>query len=410
MSTPPPSRATERAGPPAFSERTGILRHPNALSVALEGARRDGRRVLDLTVSNPTSAGIPYAEDRILAALADRRSLAYAPSPFGLDDARAAVAETYAEIGATIDPSCIVLTASTSEAYAFLFKLLCDDGDEVLVPQPSYPLFDVLARFEGVRLAPYRLGYDGAWHVDGDAVRGALRRRSRAILVVSPNNPTGSYLKHDEALALARTGLPIVSDEVFAPFSLTPEPHAGSVLAMRAGELVFALGGLSKMAALPQMKLAWIAVGGESEAKVSEALGRLELIADAFLSVGTPVQLAARELLAVRHEPIRAIRERLAKNLAFARDAVAGTAVTLLDVEGGWYATLRLPRTEAEEAWALRFLAEEGVYVHPGHFFDFADEAYVVVSLLSPEALFAEGLTRILSCVEQRLQSSGTSR
>jgi len=386
-----------------FSERTAIERHPNALTLALDCAKAAGVAILDLTVSNPTRAGLPYPGARIVAALGDSRSLTYAPLPFGLPEARAAVARTYAETGITVDPSRIVLTASTSEAYAFLFKLLCDHGDEVLIPQPSYPLFDLIARLEGVTLAPYPLAYDGAWHVDHAAVLRAITPRTRAIFMVSPNNPTGSFVTTPEIEAMARTGLPLVSDEVFAPFILDGKARAPSVLSAGAGDLVFALNGLSKLAALPQMKLGWIAVGGTNEVMVAEALGRLELVADAFLSVGTPVQHAAFELLGTRNVVVEAIRARLLANLTMLRATLTASAITVLDLEGGWYATLRLPRTETDEAWSLLVLEEEGVYVHPGHFFDFADEAYVVLSLLTPEEPFAEGTRRLLRCVKRRL-------
>jgi alanine-synthesizing transaminase len=390
-----------------FSHRTAVSREPNALTVALDRARLSGRPLLDLTVSNPTRAGLPYPEARILSSLSDPRSLTYSPTPFGLASAREAVVRVYADDGIAIDPSRIVLTASTSEAYAFLFKLLCDDGDEVLIPAPSYPLFELLARFENVKLSPYALAYDGEWHVDIASVRAAITPRARAILIVSPNNPTGSYVKQAELEALAATGLPIVSDEVFAPFVLKSDHAASrrakSVLGAGAGELVFALNGLSKMAALPQMKLGWIGVAGTNGAKVNEALERLELLADAFLSVGTPVQHAASELLLERHVTSDAIHTRLLANVETLRRSVTGTAATLLDVEGGWYATLRLPRVETEEAWTLLFLEEDGVYVHPGHFFDFAEEAYVVLSLLTPEGAFSEGVSRLVKRVETRV-------
>jgi aspartate/methionine/tyrosine aminotransferase len=388
-----------------FSARTGLARHPNRLATALEAARAAGRHVLDLTHSNPTTAGIPYPAPTIRGALADEGALVYAPAPFGARAAREAVAATYEDIGVHVDPARVVLTASTSEAYAFLFKLLCDDGDDLLVPAPSYPLFDVLARFEGVRLVPYPLAYDGKWHVDEDLVRRAITPRTRAILMVSPNNPTGSYIKRSELDMLARLGLPLVSDEVFAAFPLTDDragTRAPSVLACTHAPLVFALSGLSKLAGLPQMKLGWIAVGGVDEARVAEALGRLELLGDAFLSVGTPVQVAAPPLLETRRETGAAIRARLRANLAMLDSRVAGTAATLLDVEGGWYATLRLPATETEEAWTLAFLEQDGVYVHPGHFFDFPAEAFVVLSLLTPESAFEEGVRRLLDRVGGR--------
>jgi aspartate/methionine/tyrosine aminotransferase len=274
-----------------FSARSARDRTRNELAILLDDARQAGRTVLDLTESNPTRAGIP-SPSAVARALRDPRSVHYDPSPFGLSIAREAVARTYREADVDVDPSAVVLTASTSEAYSFLFKLLCDHGDEVLVPQPSYPLLEHLARLEGVRLVPYALIYDGEWYVDLGSLKGAIRDITRAIVVVHPNNPTGSYLKQVELSALAATGLPIVSDEVFAPYPLTDDPRrARSALEAREA-LVFALGGLSKMAALPQMKLAWLTVGGPSPL-AREALERLELISDAFLSVSTPVQVAA---------------------------------------------------------------------------------------------------------------------
>jgi aspartate/methionine/tyrosine aminotransferase len=365
----------------------------NALTRALRDARAVGREVLDLTVSNPTHAGIAYPRDAILAALADPRALEYAPEPFGLPHARAAVA---AALSPSVDPSRVVLTASTSEAYAFLFKVLCDPGDDVLVAQPSYPLFDHLARFESVRLVPYRLAYDGAWYVDLDSLRRARTPRTRAILVVAPNNPTGSYLKRDELAAIAELGLPIVSDEVFATYPLRDDARRAESALLAKDALVFALGGLSKMAALPQMKLAWIAAGGP-RALVDDALARIELVADAMLSVGAPVQHALPTLLATREVAAGAIAARTRANLAALRVTLGGSAATMLDVEGGWYATLRLPRTQSEERWALELLERDGVYVHPGHFFDFADEPYAIVSLLTPPDAFVEGARRIAS-------------
>jgi aspartate/methionine/tyrosine aminotransferase len=381
----------------------------NALSQALATARaqaaRGGRPVLDLTQSNPTEAGIPYAEEAILRALARPDALRYEPHAFGLPAARGAVARHLSEAsgggGPPVDPGHVVLTASTSEAYAFVFKLLADPGDEILVPRPSYPLLDHLAQLESVRCVPYRLAYDGAWHLDAASVRAAVSPRTRAIVVVQPNNPTGSPLTRAELEVLASVGVPIVSDEVFARFALREDaPPVVSALAVSA-PLVFALGGLSKTAALPQVKLGWIAVAGE-RARVAEALEALEVIADTFLSVGTPVQLAAADLLATRATAARAIATRTRRNLAQIARAVAGTAISLLDAQAGWYAVLRLPATETEEAWTVGFVERDAVYVHPGHFFDFEEEAYVAVSLLTPEATLAEGVRRIVERVASR--------
>jgi alanine-synthesizing transaminase len=383
-----------------FSFRSAFDLEPNPLTIALSRARAAGRGILDLTESNPTRAGIPYEADALLAALATPRSLRYEPAPFGLACAREAVARTLSTGGLAVDPARVVLTASTSEAYAFVFKLLADPGDEVVVPQPSYPLFEHLARLESVRPVPYRLAYDGAWHIDMQTVRAAVSPRTRAVVVVSPNNPTGSFVTKVELDELASLGLPIVSDEVFAPFSLRDDGrHFPSALESAGAPLVFALGGLSKMAGLPQLKLSWIAVGGDG-ARVAPALARLEVIADAFLSVGAPVQHAAAGILASRGTTEEAIRARVRANLDLVRGIVAGSPASVLHVEGGWYATLQLPRTRSEEEWVLAFLEEEGVYVHPGHFFDFGDEAYVVVSLLTAEGTLREGTKKIVGRVQ----------
>ncbi len=381
---------------PTFSARSSFDLAHNALSTALDVARRTGRPVLDLTESNPTRAGLPYPAEAIVRALGAPSALVYEPASFGLPSAREAVGR---HLG--VPAERVVLTASTSEAYAFLFKLLCDPGDEVLVPVPSYPLFEHLARLENVRVAPYRIAYDGAWHIDLDSVRTAVGPRTRAIVLVTPNNPTGSFVKKDELAALAELGLPLVSDEVFAEYSLGERgaaARASSALEAQ-GALVFALGGLSKLAALPQMKLAWTVVGGD-EALARPALSRLEVIADAFLSVGAPVQHALPALLSSRTAVTRAIVARTRDNLAFLRGALEGKAASVLDVEGGWYATLRVPGTRPEEQWALSLLEQDGVYVHPGHFFDFESEAYLVTSLLTPGPVFREGIGRLVARVE----------
>ncbi len=378
-----------------FSRRTFRELETNALTRALETARARRGDVLDLTVSNPTRATIPYDASTILGALSDPQTLTYTPEPLGMASARCAIATELGSHGIVIDPSNILLTASTSEAYAFLLKLLCDPGDEVLVPAPSYPLFDLLAAFESVRLVPYRLAYDGGWHVDLDSVRRAVTPSTRAVFIVSPNNPTGSYLKKDELAALADLGLPLVSDEVFADYPLDAPSTRVATALEQDQTLVFALGGLSKIAALPQMKLAWTCVGGP-ETLVRPALERLELLGDSFLSAGTPVQVALPALLASRNLAADAIRARIRSNLATARATIGpDSAATVLNVEGGWYATLRVPEIKHDEAWAIELVSEDGVYVHPGHFFGFEGGAYLVLSLLTPEAAFGEGVRRI---------------
>ena len=363
-----------------LSQRSAFDPTPNALAQAV--ARHPPR--FDLTLSNPTAAGLAYPEAVILEALADRGSLRYAPHPFGLPTARQAVADL---LGTS--PDRVVLTASTSEAYAWLFKLLCDPGDDVLCPAPSYPLFEHLARYESVRLNPYRLAYDGAWHVDLDSLRPTPR--TRAVLVVSPNNPTGQYASEEELTHLAEQGLPLVVDEVFAPYRLVPgEAPRG----LDAPGRVFALGGLSKQAGLPQLKAGWIAVGGDDPEPVME---RLELIADTYLSVGSPVQRALPTLLEHRIEST--IRDRVRGNLQTLRTLTAGSPTSVLRVEGGWSAVLELPRVRSEEAWVLSFLEEDGVRVQPGWLYDFEREAYAVVSLLPPPESFTPGVSRLVARV-----------
>jgi aspartate/methionine/tyrosine aminotransferase len=391
---------------PRFSERTAHPSTPNALTAALTEARGAGRALLDLTVSNPTRAAIPYDEAAILGALASPAALDYAPDALGLLAAREAVAVDLRAHGVpSAQAARVLLTASTSEAYSFALKALCDPGDDVLSPEPSYPLLAHLAALEGVRLTPYPLRYDGEWHVDLDALRRARGPRTRAVFVVHPNNPTGSYVKRDELRALSALGLPIVSDEVFSRYPLTDDPRRIVSAAQDAEVLTFAMSGLSKLAGLPQLKLAFTLLAGPDD-DVREALGRLELIGDTFLSASAPVLHALPALLAARAPTERAIHARIRRNYLAIRALIdARSPATLLATEGGWYACMRLPRVLSEEAWALLLLAEDGVVVQPGYFFDFADEAYVVLSLLTPEPVFDEGLARLLARV--RSVSSG---
>ena len=383
------------------SRRSSFDLTTNSLSRAIDAARAAKRPFLDLTVSNPTTADFPYDQAAILRALSDPRALTYDPLPFGLPSAREAVARELSEIH-PIDPSRVVLTASSSEAYAFLFKLFCDPGDEFAICAPSYPLFEHLATLESVSVATYALRYDGAWHVDLDSLKRAIGQKTRAIVTVNPNNPTGSFLSLEELSRLADFGLPILSDEVFATYALTEDASRATTARLAKDALVFSLGGLSKLAALPQMKLGWIAASGP-HALVDDALAKLEVIADTFLSVGTPVQHALPTLLASGKKTAAAISARTKKNLV-ALDRLLGknSTATRLEVDGGWYATLHLPSIQSEEEWALGFLNDDSVLVHPGAFFDFESEAFVVLSLLTRERDFEEGVTRIA----RRLASS----
>lgn len=367
-----------------FSRRLRWAQPANRLSQLIAEKRKAGAAILDLTESNPTRVGIVYPPG-LLNALANERGLVYEPTPRGLESARRAVAEYY---GRAIPIERILLTASTSEAYSYLFQLLADPGDEILSPRPSYPLFDFLAGLSSVNIRQYPLRYDGSWHIDFEALEGVITQKTRAIVVVNPNNPTGSFLKRDELGRLeslaARHGIAIIADEVF-----------GSPATTLAGErtaLTFSMSGLSKVAGLPQLKLGWIVASGPRYAAAMEAL---ELIADTYLSVSTPVQVALPNLLKAGASIRAQIEARTTANLEHLRHALAGSAGNPLNVEGGWYAVVRVPRTHSEEEWVLRLLEEQNVVVQPGFFFDFESEAFLVLSLLTPPETFAEGLRRL---------------
>jgi alanine-synthesizing transaminase len=394
-----------------FSSRVPAVLTPNRLSACLAALRAAGEGILDLTESNPTRAGIDYPAG-LLAPLADPAGLRYEPSARGLLVARQAIALDALRHGLDLDPDRVVLTASTSEAYGFLFKLLCDPGDEVLVPRPSYPLFEHLSSLDGVRAVPYTLDYYGRWSIDTDTLTRAITPLTRAILVVSPNNPTGSRLTAGELETLAslceRHGLALIGDEVFAEYTLNdvtgPARSAAerghvSVLSQQR-VLTFGLGGLSKSIGLPQVKLGWMGVGGP-DALVAAALDRLDLIADTYLSVSTPVQLAA-PLLIERGQAVRtAIQARLDANLRALDRAVArAPGCTLLQPEAGWTAVLRVPATRAEEDLVLDLLEEDRVSIMPGYFYDFPREAYLVVGLLPDPAVFNEAVARVLARAE----------
>jgi hypothetical protein len=386
-----------------FSCRVPGERQPNRVSLALGRARTTGS-LIDLTVSNPTRVGLRYAE-ALLAPLASSEALAYNPSPFGLEDARRAIAGTYVRRGLAVDSRQVVLTASTSEAYSLLFKLLCDPpGDEVLTPVPSYPLFDHLASLDGVRQVRYPLEYHGRWSIDGGELDRVWADRVRAVLAVTPNNPTGSFLSDVDAAGLiarcAARDAALILDEVFVDYPLRDgavEPASTAAPDC----LLFRLGGLSKSAGLPQLKLGWMTVEGPP-GLVDEALDRLELICDTYLSVSTPVQIAAPSLIERSTEVRDQIRQRLRTNLDHLRQQVSASAggTSVLEPDGGWSAVLRVPSHDGEEALVLDLLERDGVVVQPGFFFDFPNEAYLVISLLPEPAVFAAGVRRILERVD----------
>lgn len=386
----------------SFSRRSRVAGEPNALTRARAAREARDLPVLRLDCSNPSEVGLGFTHEELAEHLGALSASHYQPLPFGLTAARSAVAREFAQAGFSLPIEQIMLTASTSEAYGFLFKLLCDPGDSVLVPTPSYPLFDMLSTLENVELIPYALAYDGEWHLDMDEIRAALRPNTRAILVVNPNNPTGSYLKRDELVELASLGLPILSDEVFSAYAHredTRRAHSALLAADKA--LVFCMGGLSKSLLLPQLKLAWTTIAGPDAHIVQEACERLTHIADTYLSVATPVQLALPSLLAQGPHIREKTHTRVLRNLRAVKSACVDSAVSVLDTEGGWYAILRLPAIYDDEQWALMLLEQDGVWVQPGFYYDLTQGAHLVLSLISEEDVFDEGVRRLLTRVTQ---------
>ncbi len=383
-----------------FSERTAVELAPSAFAEVIAAARAAGRVRWDLTGSNPTVVGLPRDDAALARALTRRLAGAYEPEPLGLLEARVAAAERGRARGLSAAPEQMLITASTSEAYGQLFKLLCDPGDEVLVPAPSYPLLEHLAAFEGVRLARYALLYDGGWHIDTESLRAARGPRSRAVVVVTPNNPTGSYLHEDDRQALLGLGLPVIADEVFAEYPLelpVAPPSAGADARL----LTFSMAGLSKTAALPHWKLAWTAVTGPAS-DVERAMERLELLADAALSVPTFTQAALGDLLAAAEPTRAALHVRVRNNLGALRAALTGSAATVLRAEGGWSAVLRLPAIRDDDGWARALLAR-GLLTQPGWLYDFGEAPHLVLSLIGDEASFAEAARALADAVDALL-------
>jgi aspartate/methionine/tyrosine aminotransferase len=381
-----------------FAHRTNWNLSANRLSDALLQQRKSGSALIDLTASNPTEAGLAFDDAAISRALSHPGNLAYMPEPFGLLAAREAVAAYYAARGERIRVQDTILTTSTSEAYSFLFRLLCNPGDEVLVPSPSYPLFEFLASIQDVNLARYPLLYDHGWQIDFHALEKAITSRTRAILVVNPNNPTGHFAKANEVAGLnelcANREIALIADEVFLDFCFLPQPQRSFV--SNGTLLTFTLSGLSKIAGLPQMKAAWLVASGPENQK-EQALARLEVIADTYLSVSTPIQLALPTFLELRHGFQRQLVSRVRANLRQLDSQLAQNKIcSRLEVEGGWNAVLRVPSVQPTGDLAVELLTKKHVLVHPGHFYDFDREGFSVVSLIVPEADFAEGIGRLL--------------
>jgi len=382
-----------------FAGRTNWNLNSNRLSEALAKHRAAGKPLLDLSASNPTECGFEYDRQAILKALSNPESLSYDPDAKGLLSARRAVAEYYSTLEIIVPVEDIILTTSTSEAYSFAFRVLCNPGDELLIPEPSYPLFSFLADIHDVKLVGYPLLYDHGWQIDFHALQQSITARTRGVIVVNPNNPTGHFCKPGEMQKLNEICSPrqlaIIADEVFLDFHLAAtRPRS---FAANTGCLTFTMSGLSKISGLPQMKAAWLIATGPEESK-SEALARLEVIADTFLSMNAPVQRAMPVFLELRHGFQRQVLARVRKNLAeLDKQLSAQSSCARLDMEGGWYAVVRVPATRSDEDVAIELLNAQGVYVHPGHFYDFPADGYLIVSLITPERDFNEGIKRLLS-------------
>ena len=381
-----------------FAKRTNWDTAPNRLSEALQRVRARGLHVLDLTASNPTACGLAYPSETVLAALSNPLALRYEPDPYGLETARRAVSDYYSARGNSVTIHDIALTASTSEAYSYIFRMLCNAGEEVLIPAPSYPLFSFLADIQDVRVVRYPLFHDHGWHIDFHALQQAISQQTRGVIVVNPNNPTGHFVSQADVARLNKIcsahEMAIIADEVFLDFPLSDENPLS--MANNSGALTFTMSGLSKISGLPQMKLAWVITSGPQDLKC-QALTRLEVIADTYLSVSTPVQLATRTLLEMRGGFQSELMTRVRKNLdEVDRQIGAHSNCSRLQVEGGWYAVLRVPVTRSDEDIAVELLETKQVYVHPGRFYDFPSDGFLVVSLIVKEDEFADGIRRLL--------------
>ncbi len=388
-----------------FSHRTDWKLTPNRFTEAQQEMRAAGMEVLDLTISNPTRAELHYDEEAIMQALINPAALDYDPQPKGLRTAREAVASYYRKQHEEFDfdPESVVLTTSTSEGYSYVFRLLCNPDDEILVPKPSYPLFEFLADLQDVKLVPYPLVYDHGWQIDFPSLYKAVTHRTRAVVVVHANNPTGSYVAAAERNALdnfcREYNLSLIADEVFLDYSHDGAPRP--TFATNRDALTFTLSGLSKISALPQMKLAWVVTSGPSQ-QVNAALARLEVIADTYLSMNAPIQLAAPALLEQRHTIQPLLLDRVRANLGeLDRLLSRQKACQRLEVEGGWYAVLRVPATQSDEDLAIEILRKVSVLVHPGHFYDFPSDGYLIVSLITPVGQFREGIKRVVELLDR---------
>jgi alanine-synthesizing transaminase len=409
---------TEKSTTLLFSRRTDWHRRLNKLSELYELIRKSGKPILDLTNSNPTECGIEYPEEEILAAFKNPALLKYQPDPRGLLSAREAISNYYKSKKIEVDTSNIFLTASTSEAYSFVFKLLCNAGENVLVPKPSYPLFDYLAQLNDVELRHYHLQYDHEWQIDIDSIKNAINQKTKAIVLINPHNPTGMFLKKNEYREIIKIAkenhLALIVDEVFIDYAFQTNEVRISSTAGESEVLTFTLNSISKMVGLPQMKLGWIIINGP-QTIIDEAMERLEIICDTFLSVNTPVQVALPKLLGAGKIVQQNILDRIRANYSTLKTETLNASISLLSSEGGWYGILRVPRTISEEEWALQLLEKKGVYLFPGYFFDFDDDGYLVVSLLVENSVFKKAVREIVELngeggLQNKLSPAGISQ
>lgn len=387
-----------------FSSRTDWNTNLNRLSGLIAEKRLCGESILDLSESNPTRCGFSYPKQEIISSLTNESVLLYQPEPRGLLSAREAIADYYRTLNVSTTPKQIILTASTSEAYSFLFKLICNTDDEVIVPQPSYPLLDYLCQINDVKLQQYRLAYDGEWHIDFESLQSACTSHTRAIILIHPNNPTGSYLKQNEfervSTLAAEHNCAIIADEVFQPYSFSPDTRRANILASQSSVLLFSLNGISKLLGLPQFKLSWIVVSGHPK-QTTNALDRLDIIADTFLSVNTPVQTAIPKLLCYASDIENQIRLRVQTNYKLLQKICLGSNTSIFQIEGGWYAILQLPQIYSDEEWAERILTNQNVIVHPGHYYGIEQKSCVVISLLPILDMFEDAVIKIYRFIEE---------
>jgi alanine-synthesizing transaminase len=387
-----------------FSSRTSWNTVPNRLYSLIAEKRSRGESIIDLTESNPTRCGFSYPKQEILGALTDESALVYEPQSRGLLSARVAIAQYYSTQCIQINPEQIILTSSTSEAYSFLFKLLCDTGDRILAPRPSYPLFEYLCQLSEIELRGYRLTYDGEWRIDFSSLKNELSDRTRAIVLINPNNPTGSYLKQEEYDRICNLAnehhCAIIVDEVFGSYAFSQDNQRSNCLASQIPELLFSLNGISKLMGLPQLKLSWIIVQGNTQL-ASDSLKRLDIIADTFLSVNSPVQIALPKLFRYSTDIREQILTRVRTNYQQLLKTFVESVTTVMQTEGGWYAVLHLPQRYGDEEWAERILTHHNVLVQPGYFYDMEQKSCIVISLLPDSNIFKDTLLQLWRFIEE---------